>query len=247
MSDETARPGREIRRLVRACDTAALATLDSATGEPFASLVLVAVDHDAAPLLLLSDLAAHSRNVAADDRVSLLFDGTAGLKSRLTGPRASVQGRLERSAAPRHRGRFLTRHPEAAVYADFGDFAFYRLRMTRAHLVAGFGRIDWVGAGDVLLPAGLEQPLCTEEAGIIEHMNQDHADAVQLYAQALARRGGAGWLMTGCDCEGIDLRRGGEVCRLEFPDPVTDSTGARRQLVAMAARARQLGQTSAAG
>jgi hypothetical protein len=228
------------RRLVRGADGAALATRMAADGAPYASLVLLAVDHDLSPLLLLSDLAEHSRNIAADGRVSLLFDATHGLASRLAGARASVMGRAERSAAPRHRARFLARHPDAEVYADFADFAFYRVAVSRCHLVAGFGRIAWLEAADLLRPEALALPLVAAEAEILRHMNAEHADAVALYANALAGQGGDGWAMTGCDSAGFDLRAGGAVCRIDFAGPVADAAGARAELVRLAAAARKI-------
>ena len=119
-------------------------------GWPFASLVLIAHDARGAPLLLLSDLAEHSRNIAADDRVSLLIDGTSGLEEPLTGPRLTLLGHARKSAEPDHRTRFLARHPSAAQYADFADFAVYHLALDSAHLVAGFGAIDWIAAEALL-------------------------------------------------------------------------------------------------
>ena len=102
-SDSTA---ADARARMRVADTATLATAGrDPAGWPHASLVLVALDHDASPILLLSDLAEHSKNAAGDDRVSLLFDGTAGLAERLTGPRLSVGGRIAKTAEPRLRAR----------------------------------------------------------------------------------------------------------------------------------------------
>ena len=145
-------PARLARRLLRTVESASLATIERDGGGPYASLVLVAADEDGSPILLLSDLAEHSRNLAADDRASLMIDGTAGLEDRLTGPRLTVLGRVIASDAPRHRGRFLARHPGAAQYADFGDFRFYRVAVERAHLVAGFGRVHAISADDLLCP-----------------------------------------------------------------------------------------------
>ena len=102
---------------------------------------------------MLSDLAEHSRNIAADDRVSLLIDGTAGYDDPLPGPRLTVLVRTRRNADANHRQRFLARHPEAALYADFNDFAIYRIALDRAHLVAGFGRIDWIEGAALLARA----------------------------------------------------------------------------------------------
>ena len=143
-------PARLARRLLRGAESASLATIERDAGGPYASLVLIADDEDGSPILLLSDLAGHSRNLAADDRASLLFDGTAGLEDRLTGPRLTVLGRAARSADPDHRARYLARHPSAERYADFGDFAFYRVAPESGHLVAGFGRIHAI-AGAALL------------------------------------------------------------------------------------------------
>lgn len=228
------------RRLLRACDRAALATLLPGPGAPapYASLVLVAVDHDLSPVLLISRLAEHTRAIAADARVSLLFDGTAGLDHALTGARLSVMGRAETSSEARLRQRYLARHPEAEAYAGFADFAFYRIVVERAHLVAGFGRIDWIGADALLLPEALAEKLPDAEAGIVQHMNEDHGDAVALYASVLLGLSGGAWRMTGVDRAGIDLRAGGNVARLEFPRPVNDAAGARQALIALVREAR---------
>jgi putative heme iron utilization protein len=237
-------PGAVARGVMRAVDRASLATImrgdQPDAGAPYASLVLAALDHDASPILLISQLADHTRNLDADGRVSLLFDGTAGLDEPLTGPRVSVQGRAARTADPRHRARFLARHPGAAMYAGFKDFAFYRLEIARAHLVAGFGRIHWLAREDVLFDTAGAAALAESEPGILEHMNDEHADAVQLYAVKLLGREGDGWRMTGIDPEGADLRRGGEVARLAFARPVADAEVARSELVRLVKRARQV-------
>ncbi|HEY0524409.1 MAG TPA: DUF2470 domain-containing protein [Stellaceae bacterium] len=243
------------RRLMRACDRATLATAMPAGsgaaaaaaagsgGAPYASLVLAAARHDAAPVLLLSNLAQHTVNLKADARVSLLFDGTAGCDDPLTGPRVTVLGRIAPSDDPADRARFLARHPSAAFYADFADFRFYRVAVERAHLVAGFGRIDWIDAAALLFDAGGATALAAAEPGIVRHMNEDHADAVALYATRLLGRSAAGegekdWQLTGVDPEGADLRRGGEVARLDFPGPVRDPDGARTAFVRLVKEAR---------
>jgi hypothetical protein len=233
-------PGPAARRLMRSRRTAALATSMAADGWPYASLVLTAADQDGAPILLLSRLAEHTRNLEAEPRASLLFDETVGLESPLTGARATVLGRMERSAEPRLRARFLARHPDAAGYADFGDFGFFRLSVERAHLVAGFGRIHWAERADVLY-GGDWMAFAERENDIVAHMNEAHADAVQLYAAKLCGREGAGWRMTGCDPEGFDLARGADGLRLDFDQPVVDAEAARAELVRLVRRARALG------
>jgi putative heme iron utilization protein len=229
---------RRARHLVRAGATAALATAHLEGGWPYASLVLLACDHDAAPLLLLSSLAEHSRNLTDDDRVSLLLDATVGLDDPLEGARLTVLGRAAISEEPRHRARFLARHPAAALYADFTDFAFYRVSVERAHFVEGFGRIDWI-EGDALVHTAGAAAFAGREAGIVEHMNADHGDAIDLYARTLLGEIGDGWRMVGCDAEGCDLRRKSRLARLAFPAPVADAEGARAALVELARRARE--------
>lgn len=230
-----------VQGLLRRLDRAVLATaLPNGGGDntawPYASLVLVALDHALAPILLLSDLAEHSKAIAADSRVSLLFDGTAGLDQPLTGPRVTLIGRAAVAGDDEARRRFLARHPDAAMYAGFKDFRFYRVTPERAHIVGGFGRIHWVERA-ALVPAAAAG-LAEAEPGIVEHMNEDHRDAVQLYANRLLKRPGSGWKMTGIDRAGIDLRQAGEVGRLEFEAPLQEAAEARKVLVALVAKAR---------
>lgn len=230
--------GRAIRRLMRRCGRVSLGTLDREGGGPYVSLAMVTLAHDATPLLLLSALADHTRNLAADPRVSLLFDGTLGHAVPLAGERATVQGRIEPLNDALALARYVARHPDAAGYAAFADFQLYRVAVERAHLVAGFGRIHWVPADAVLLAAASASPLAALEAGIVQHMNEDHADAIQLYAQRLLGLSGEGWALAGVDPEGCDLRRGGEVARLWFDEPAFDAQAVRAELVRLAQRAR---------
>ena len=229
-------PAKLARSLARRRTRAALAT--SLNGAPYASLVLLAVDHDASPLLLLSELAQHSRNIAFDPRVSLLIDGTEGLADPLTGPRLTLLGRAQQTDDPRCLARFVSHHPGSTVYAGFRDFHLYRVAVERGHLVAGFGRIDWIDGADFLF-AYDPGTLAAAESEILRHMNEDHGDAVAHYAQALLGRAGTGWRMTGIDPEGMDLRRKGETARLDFAAPILTLDAARAALVQLAGAARQ--------
>jgi len=231
-------PATRARRLIRSLDRAALASALAGDGRPYASLVLAAADAAGEPLLLLSDLAEHSRNIAAEPRVSLLFDGTAGLEDPLTGPRASVLGTARPATDEAAARRFLARHPAARGYAGFADFRFYRVAVERVHLVAGFGAIDWIAGDAVRLDLAGAEPLLLAEADILAHMNADHGDALDASAGALLGLPGSGWRMTGVDPEGIDLRLAGAVARLDFDAPVRDPEAARRALVALAREAR---------
>jgi putative heme iron utilization protein len=134
--------------------------------------------------------------------------------------------------------RFLARHPEAASYAGFPDFAFWRLDVEGAHYIGGFGRIFDLAPAELLLPLDGANALVAAEPEIVAHMNVDHADALELYAQALAGASGSGWRMTGIDPEGFDLVREGEALRILFADRTATPEAARKELVRLAAEAR---------
>lgn len=233
-------PGDRVRALLRGADRATLATAQrDAGGWPYASLVMIAVDMSARPLLLISRLADHTKNLEDDPRASLMIDATQGLDEPLTGARATVMGRMaviDDPDATAARDRFLRRHPSAEMYAGFGDFGLWRMSIERAHLVAGFGDIHWIDGGTVTRPP--DGTLAEQESEVVEHMNADHADAIELYAHVLLGRQGSGWRLSGVDTEGADLRRAGEVARLAFDKPVHDAEGARVELVRLVKRAR---------
>jgi putative heme iron utilization protein len=224
------------RRLLRTRDRAALAT--SLRGAPYASLVLVTADLDASPLLVLSDLAQHSRNIGFDPRISLLLDATEGHADPLTGPRVTLLGRAEAVHDPRRLARFTAHQPASSMYSGFGDFRLYRVIVDRAHLVAGFGRIRWIEGHDLIL-ANDVSGLAAAEPGILAHMNEDHPDVVASYAHHLLGRESAGWQITGIDPEGIDLRCGSECSRIDFAAPALTAEAARAALVKLAANARK--------
>jgi putative heme iron utilization protein len=232
---------------MRGATTATLGTL-AATGvdgdrpAPYCSLVLSACDHDGSPILLLSTLARHTANLGTSDAVSLLFDGTQGLDDPLTGPRATILGAIAPTTDARHRARFLARHPSAAQYADFGDFSFYRVAVREAHLVAGFGRIFSLPGGDTVLPAAAVRAIAEAEGDIVGHMNADHGDAIDAYARGMAGRAETGWRMAACDSEGIDLRHGNTLIRINFPAIAATVQDVRTRLVEMAQVARETGK-----
>lgn len=235
-SDEP--PAVTARRLLRRLDRATLATALGESAWPYASLVLVATDLDISPLLLISTLAEHTKNLAREPRASLLFDGTQGLDDPLTGARATLLGELRPATDPSLLARFVARHPAAALYAGFKDFVLYRMAMTRAHLVAGFGRIHWIEA-DALRDTGDVAWLREAEGSILAHMNTDHAATIDLYAARLLGLSGSGWRLTGVDREGADLRCGGTVARLDFPTQVGDLDAVRQSFVALAQSAKR--------
>lgn len=242
MTVETARPGDVARRLLRAADRAALATSlaggeeAAAGGWPYASLVLLACDHDAAPLLLVSNLAEHSKNIADDPRVGLLIDGTAGRVDPLTGPRVTVLGTAEKTDDPRLKARFVARHPSAALYADFADFHLYRVTVARAHFVAGFGRIHWVEATDFLGTAG-GSALAEAEEELVQEINA-RLDLADRLARLATGRRVADWRITGIDSEGIDLRREGTIARVEFSARADSAEAVTREVESLLGSAK---------
>lgn len=225
----------DCRRLIRRARAGMLATALAADGgRPYASLVSVAFDCDTSPLMLFSELSDHTRNLAVDDRASLLIEEASRLKNPQTGRRATLVGRIERTAEDRHAKRFLARHPEAAMYAGFGDFYFFRMRVERAHYVGGFGRAVWLKGGEVMSDAAAARAIAAAEDAILAHMNGDHAEAIDHYANALLGRAGRGWRLSGVDPDGGDLRLGGRFARLAFENPVADGPAARRELARLA-------------
>jgi hypothetical protein len=231
-------PAKRARDLVRAGAFASLSTLDANDGWPYGSLVMTACGHDGAPFILISRLAVHTKNIDADNKVALLFDHTGGFESRLAGPRASVTGRAERTDDTIARARFCARHPDAAELLRL-DFAIYRVAVERGHLVGGFGDVHDIDGPDLIFDTAGCDELIANEAGIVAHMNDDHADAVDLYANVLLERPGGGWRLSGCDPEGCDLLRAGETARLAFPAPVRTPADARTTLVGLVAEARR--------
>ncbi|MGI9485102.1 MAG: HugZ family protein [Geminicoccaceae bacterium] len=235
--DDRSRINLTARHLLRAAPAGSLATvMRESDGAPYASMVATATDHDGAPILLLSDLADHSKNLKSDDRISLLLTGSKAHEDPLAGERLSLIGSLTRSDAPGLRQRYLARHQRAAGYAEFADFGFYHMAVDRAHLIAGFGRIQWIEGKDLRIEPS--EQLVAAEMDIVAHMNDDHADAVQLYATALLGRGDGDWRMTGVDGEGADLRFQEQVARLPFGSRVADSTGVRKELIRLVNKAR---------
>lgn len=224
--------------LLREARTGSLATLMVKTGDPFCSLVNVATAVDGTPLLLISRLALHTQNIAADARVSLLLaeqqDGDP-----LQSARVMLMGGAGVTMAEEDARRFLVRHPGAVLYAGFKDFGFYRVTIKAAHLVAGFGRIVDLSAPDILTEIEGAQTLIDAEAEICTHMNEDHADAVRLYATQLLGAPDADWRCVGCDPEGLDLQAGARGLRLPFPVRVTTPGAFRHTLKTLADRARQ--------
>lgn len=226
------------KALVRSARKAALATVDKASGVPYASLVTVATEPDGTPLLLISRLALHTQNLLADSRASLMFDGSGPDGDPLAGGRVTLIGSFSRTEPATARRRFLARHPGAETYVDFPDFGFFSMRVERAHYIGGFGRIVDLTGADLVVPLTGADSLVAAEEEIIIHMNEDHADAVALYATKLLGGASAQWRLVGVDPEGSDLMADGATLRLPFSTRVLTPDAARQEFVRMAREAR---------
>jgi heme iron utilization protein len=231
-------PKRHARILISEARIASLATLSS-TGAPYVSLVTVATMPDRSPVLLLSKLARHTQNIAGDARVCLLVSESSE-GDPLEGSRISLAGRIAVTEDEAARRRFLQRHPTAADYAGFKDFAFYRIEPEAGHLVGGFGRIAEVKGSDIKIETRDAAALLQAEAGAVEHMNEDHLDAIELYATKLLGEQPGSWRVIGADPEGCDLMLGGKVRRLDFPQRIMTAGDLRKVLVSLAQQSRAI-------
>lgn len=234
-------PLKTAKSLIRSGKQGALATLVPGTGEPYCSLVNVATAPDSSPVLLISALALHTKNLLADPRVSLMIDERrAG--DPLEGARVMIAGRAEKvsdaAALEAIRRRYLLRHPGAGRFVDFPDFAFFSIAVREVHLVAGFGRIVTLEGAKVLTDVSGADEVLAGEASAIAHMNEDHMDANALYATRLLGAADGPWQITGLDPEGADLALGDATLRLPFHQRVTSALALRKALVALVGEAR---------
>lgn len=230
-------PKAAARKLLREGRSGALATLMAPSGDPYCSLVNVATALDGSPILLISRLALHTKNILADARVSLMLDERKE-GDPLEGARVMLMGRAEQTDEADIRRRYLARQPEARMFVDFPDFAFYRIVLSGAHLVAGFGRIVDLKPQDILVDVSGADELLAAEEGAVAHMNEDHADACRLYATKLLGAPEGDWKCAGFDPEGMELQNGRLALRLVFPQRVTAAGTLRAVLKQLADEAR---------
>ncbi|GAA0774321.1 HugZ family protein [Roseibium denhamense] len=230
------------KELVRTARFGALAAIEPGTSYPLASRVAVATDLDGTPIILTSTLSGHTSAILANPACSLLV-GEPGKGDPLAHPRISLfckARRIERETEEhaRVRRRYLSRHPKAELYADFGDFSFFALTLERASLNGGFGKAFELVREDLLAPVSDVHAWAAMETGAVGHMNEDHVDAIKLYAEVLVKAGEANWRMACLDPEGLDLAAGDKVARLWFKEQLADPGLLRETLVALALQAR---------
>jgi heme iron utilization protein len=209
LSDSGHSTGYTARQLLRQSTVATLATIDLATGAPYASLVMVATEPDATPVMLISGLARHTRNLVADPRSSLLVDSRTNGDDPLTSLRATFIGRARPEVTQHGRTRYLRRHPSAKDFAGFADFGFWSLEIAVAHTIAGFGRIQEVAGGQVTFSHPLIVVLADLEHKLIVTTGQGRTTSI--------------------DLEGLDLDTGE---RRLFPSPLVDLSSAESRIEA---------------
>ncbi|WP_339633184.1 DUF2470 domain-containing protein [uncultured Sneathiella sp.] len=220
-----------IRGLLRGATTASLATNMAEDANPYASLVLVATDPVGRPLMLLSDMAVHSRNIVKNSNVSLLIAEEPNGRDPLTLSRVSIEGTLGIIEDAKITERYLRRFPSARGFVGFKDFNLYRMEVRRGHLVAGFGDIHWVDESDFLLPPGFLDDIDVE-MDVVDHMNTDHLDAVQELCNTHGNDT-EDFEITGIDREGIDFRCGWTYQRILFDEPVSSPDSIRTKIIEM--------------
>jgi putative heme iron utilization protein len=229
------------RTLVAAQKTGTLCTLAlEPAGYPYGSFVTFAL-HAGQPVFLISRIAEHTRNLAADGRASLLVH-EAGKADPLANGRVTLIGpcaQLARDAAelPAVREAFLAAHANAGYYVDYADFDFWRLELNAVRFIGGYGRMSWVSAED--FRRAEPDPLAASSARILDHMNNDHADSLISYARAFtSAREPERSVMTAIDRYGFEMTittpAGVGPARLAFEQPISSAQEARVALVALA-------------
>ncbi len=229
---------RDARRLYAASQQGVLSTLSrSVPGYPFGSVITFSTDWHNRPVILISDLAEHTKNIAADPRVSItIIEGGEDIQAsgRLTliGDAARIADAAEVDALAT---RYYRRFPHAIDYHQAHDFAFYRIEPVKARYIGGFGRIHWIAA-DALCTAN---PFAVTETGMIEHMNADHVPAMTDYCRLYGLDpAGQTPRLSAIDSEGFDLMLGKRLLRIAFDAPAATPAAVRATMVALARRAR---------
>jgi heme iron utilization protein len=230
-------PKTAAKKLLREGRSGALATLMPGSGDPYCSLVNVATAADGAPLLLISRLAVHTKNILSDPRASLMIDERKE-GDPLQGGRIMIMGAAVVTEDPNARRRYVERQPGSQGFAAFADFSFYQLAIKSVHLVAGFGRIVDLKPAEVLTATEDAGALVEAEPAVLAHMNGDHAEACRLYATKLLGAPDGDWRCVGVDPEGLELQLDRTALRLPFPQRVSAPDVLRDMLKQLAEQAR---------
>jgi len=229
------------RTLMHVGDNSSLSSMSQKhLGYPFGSVMPYAVDDSGSPIVLISQMAMHTRNLRAEPRATLLVAESSG---SLGAARISVMGDFAKVEGPDLEsvaGIYLSRHPESKQWAGFGDFGFYRMTVKDVYFIGGFGVMGWVNANDYC--AAKPDPLADAACDIIDHMNEDHVESMVLLIQKHLEINANDARMTAVDRYGFNVRikaegksRGG---RIGFPELANTPNEVRKVLVAMVKEGR---------
>jgi len=225
----------EARRFTRGQTSGVLSTISKRLdGFPFGSVAPFILDHAGRPVILISDIAEHTKNIDADPRVSLIVQPYSS-DMQVTG-RVTVIGRAEKLEEKDSLGpRYLRYFPQAAGYFAMHDFHFYRIEPIRIRWIGGFGHIFWVDPKPYLADTGT---LAEAEQGILDHMNADHAGMLRDCCRHVHGIETQSAEMIGIDPDGFDVRAEKQQLRFAFESSVTAAEEARTALVALAKQCR---------
>jgi putative heme iron utilization protein len=239
--------GEEVRALVGSERNATLSTLSKKfDGWPFGSITPYAVAATGEPIILISEIAEHTRNLRADARASLLVQESQALND----PQASARVTLLGYAIPvpeayldDARRRYLDLFPGSAGYFQIHDFTLFQIRVSRVRFIGGFGEIYWLDGAEVTAAADPKvDPVAPHVEAICKHMNEDHREALRLYASAFARVEAEEAEMIYVDSGGFDMiainAGRHQHVRLAFSNPATTTDRVREEMVEMVRRAR---------
>lgn len=238
-------PAEEARTLVASTTSGTLATL-SDDGTPWASLVTFGVMDDGSPVLCLSTLAEHARNLEKNRQASLMVSDPNHAGEVLAGGRVTLAGRVRRSDEhpdeQSAREAHLEAVPSAAMYADFNDFSFWILEVERARWVGGYGRMDTALASEYATAE--PDPVEPQALDAVTHLNEDHADALLIMARAFGAYPDATEARcTRADRYGLDLElettEVARATRVNFTERINSPGGLRAATVDLARRARE--------
>ena len=201
-----------------------------APGYPFGSVTPYCVDDQCRPVIYISLIAQHTKNIIADSRLSLtVLENNGGSDDVQAQGRVTciANGQPMGDGETHARERYFRYFPSARQYDQTHDFAFFRLELVRVRFIAGFGQIYWVEPGEFMTKNPFS---AVQESQIIQHMNNDHRDALRHYC------GGHSAEMAGIDAEGFDVLKSGKKLRFTFETPIRNMEEARQALVALANR-----------
>lgn len=234
----------EARKFLRSTHSGLLSTISSKfDGYPFGSVAPFVLGHDCQPVILISSIAEHTKNIVNNPKVSLLvFAGSEDLQANARLTLLGEAVKIEKTDADL-RARYLRYLPQAGSYFDMHDFAFYRINISQGRYIGGFGKMSWMASDELLnIADNTNSQLASQETAIIEHMNADHADSLIAYCRHFHQLDVSEARMLGIDSDGIDVKAisGAEtkIIRFEFEQPVHDAQSARAALVQMSKAAK---------